>query len=64
MKNDFREVSNLRNESDLDGNVLCFISDKRWQGNEKGCSSIYGQINKAPRRVSYTSSTLLSALGL
>lgn len=61
MKNDFREVSNLTSESDLNGNALCFISDKRCQGNEKGCSGIYGQINKAPCSVSYTISTKLSA---
>lgn len=52
MKNDFREVSKFTSESDLNGNALCFISDKRYQGNEKGCSGIHGQVNKAPYSVS------------
>lgn len=61
MKNDFREVSKSTSESDLNGNALCFISDKRCLGNEKGCSGIHGQVNKAPYSVSYTISTKLSA---
>lgn len=35
MKNDFREVSKFTSGSDLDGNALCFISDKEVPGERK-----------------------------